>query len=461
MRKLNCVNNIKICAILLCNLIPWYCAAQIVSGPMLADVTYRTANIWVGLRPNSNLNCWVWPKGSIAQSTVVPKMLNTSYSITTCTYTVEGLQPNTTYEYDISAAKKPTKAIGTFTTKANWAYRATVPDVHFITGSCAYINDTAVDRVYTDMVKLNKTAKPYGGNYNIFTTMAATNANMMLWLGDNWYTREVDWSSKYGLHYRPYAERQLPQLQPLLKAMPNYAIWDDHDYGPNDGDMSYVLASESRNVFQRYWANPSYGNGSKGIYTKVTLADVEFFMLDDRTWRSNDAMNDSINGQPNAAKRMLGAEQMHWLKNALLQSQANFKIIVTGSQTLNPISPYDCMQDFPVEYNELMNFFNEEKITGLLFLTGDRHHTEVIKLERPNTYPLYDVTVSPLTSGTHTFGGVEKNNTYRVLGIDEKQNFASVKVTGALNDRVMTFAFIGVQGEQLGVWSVKANDLKK
>ncbi len=32
-------------------------------------------------------------------------------------------------------------------------------------------------------------------------------------------------------------------------------------------------------------------------------------------------------------------------------------------------------------------------------LSGDRHHSEVIKMERPGTYPLYDITVSPLDIG--------------------------------------------------------------
>jgi alkaline phosphatase D len=310
------------------------------------------------------------------------------------------------------------------------------------------------------MISLNKNAPPYGGDYSIFETMGNTPADMMLWLGDNWYTREADYYSEWGLYYRPSHDRQNPQLQKFLKAMPHYAIWDDHDYGPNDGDKSYVLAETSRNVFKKYWSNPGYGDGQKGIYTKLTLADADFFMMDDRTWRSNDNMKDSIEGQPNMEKRMWGYQQMDWLKNALLQSNANFKIIVTGSQTLNPVSPFDCLQSYPAEYQELMAFLNIEKINGVLFLTGDRHHTEVIKLNREGSYPLYDITVSPLTSGTHTFGDAEKNNPYRIIGIDQKQNFAKATITGPLNDRKLRFNFMGVKGENLGEWSVYAQELR-
>lgn len=99
---------------------------------------------------------------------------------------------------------------------------------------------------------------------------------------------------------------------------------------------------------------------------------------------------------------------MEWLKNSLLYSSATFKIITVGSQVLNPVSPYDKWRDFPAEYQELMDFLKEYKVNGVLFLTGDRHHSEIIKVDRPGTYPLYDITVSPLTSGTHSFGGPEK-----------------------------------------------------
>ena len=155
----------------------------------------------------------------------------------------------------------------------------------------------------------------------------------------------------------------------------------------------------------------------------TTWGDADIFLTDDRWWRSADRMKDSVNGFPNPEKELLGQQQMEWLKNSLLYSTATFKIIVLGSQVLNPVSPYDKWHDFPAEYEDFMNFLKEYKINGVVFLTGDRHHSEIIKVDRPGTYSLYDITVSPLTSGTHSFGGPEKNNPYRVLGIDQLQNY--------------------------------------
>jgi len=72
---------------------------------------------------------------------------------------------------------------------------------------------------------------------------------------------------------------------------------------------------------------------------------------------------------------------------------------------------------------------------------------------------LYDVTVSSLTAGTSPFTGAEKDNPYRVIGID-KNNYGRVSVTGEKEERVLTVEFIDAKGDKLGEWSVKASALK-
>ena len=224
--------------------------------------------------------------------------------------------------------------------------------------------------------------------------------------------------------------------------------------------MKHILKEASRNIFSKYFCNPSAGENGQGIYTMTSWGDADIFMTDDRWWRSADRIKDSINVMPNPEKKMLGTQQMEWLKNSLLYSSATFKIITVGSQVLNPTSPFDKWKDFSFEYEELMSFIREYKINGIVFLTGDRHHSEIIKVERPGTYPLYDITVSPLTSGTHSFGGPEKNNPYRVLGIDEKQNYGKFSFSGNRGDRKMTVTYFGIKGDKLGEWSIKEKELK-
>jgi alkaline phosphatase D len=54
----------------------------------------------------------------------------------------------------------------------------------------------------------------------------------------------------------------------------------------------------------------------------------------------------------------------------------------------------------PEERGYLLRRIEEEGITGVVFLTGDRHHTELSQYTNANGHQVYDLTVSPLTSGS-------------------------------------------------------------
>ena len=422
----------------------------IISGPMLGPVELRDAILWLEVTPEVKSVSLQYRKAGDPKSTFKIYKGELGNDFNPIQMQVGGLEFNTEYEYTFFINGKTSSAKGSFKTKDLWQYRKPAPDFTFLVGSCHYGNEPIYDRP----------GKPYGGDPFIFTTMAKEKSAFMLWTGDAWYSREVDYYSKWGLWYRAQYARRMPAIQPFLKSMPQWAMWDDHDFGPNDIGMNFILKDESRKVFMQYFCNPSYGDQGQGAYTMNTWGDVDIFMLDDRWWRSANRLIDSIDGQPNPEKIMLGKQQMLWLKNSLAYSSATFKIIMFGSQVLNPASPFDKFLDFTLEYNELMKFLTLQKVNGVVFFSGDRHHSEVIKVERPGSYPLYDVTISPLTSGTHVFGATEKNNPYRVVGVDQKQNYGRISISGKRNERVLMVEMVGIAGEILAKWSVGENELK-
>jgi alkaline phosphatase D len=423
----------------------------IISGPMLGPVELRDAKVWVEVsRDVKSVSLQFNKKGDMKTGRTISYKGSLGNDFNPIQFTIGGLDMNTAYDYRILVNGKVTSATGSFTTKDLWQWRKPPPEFSFITGSCSYFNEPEFDRP----------GKPYGLDSSIFETMAKEKAAFMLWLGDAWYTREVDYYSEWGLWYRAHHERAQPILQKFLRSMPQIAIWDDHDYGPNDIGSNYVLKEASRKVFINYFCNPSYGENGQGIYSMFSWGDADIFLTDDRWWRSADAMKDSVNGQPNPEKTMLGKQQMEWLKNSLLHSTATFKIIAFGSQVLNSVSPFDKWSDAPAEYTEMMNFLKDNRINGVIFLTGDRHHSEIIRLERPGTYSLFDVTSSPLTSSTHAFGAAEKNNPLRVLGIDQKQNYTRFSFSGIRGERKLLVEFLGLKGDKLGEWSITEKELK-
>ncbi|MGH2553981.1 MAG: alkaline phosphatase D family protein, partial [Chitinophagaceae bacterium] len=353
---------------------------RIISGPMLGPVELRDARVWIEVSPEvKSVSLQYKKKGELKVNTILYKG-ELGRDFNPIQFTIGGLDFNTTYVYSFWVNGKPTSNNGEFTTKDLWQWRKQLPDFSFLSGGCAYLNEPVYDRP----------GKPYGGDSAIFESMAKEKPAFMIWTGDAWYTREVDYYSEWGLWYRASHDRTLQAMQNFLKSTSHFAIWDDHDYGPNDIGKNYILKETSREIWKKYWCNPSYGENGQGTYTMTNWGDADFFLTDDRWWRSDDKMKDSLYGFPNYEKQMLGEQQMEWLKNSLLYSNATFKIIVMGSQALNPVSPFDKWSKFPAEYKEMMDFLKENNINGVLFLTGDRHHSEIIKIERPGTYALYD-----------------------------------------------------------------------
>lgn len=430
--------------------------AGLVSGPWVGNIAIRNVIIWAEVTADVKSVAVKYQiiNGNPNSKAVVVKykgVLGNEFN--PVKIELNGLEMNTKYKYSllIDNIEIKTKFSTEFSTNDLWQHRKPAPDFTFLTGSCAYFNEPIFDRP----------GKAYGGDSSIFEVMSNTPAAFHVWLGDSWYTREVDYGSKWGLNYRASHDRSLPILQKFMASMPQYAIWDDHDYGPNDQCKSYILKPESRKVFMNYTCNPSYGEKDEGIYSIVSYSDVDIFLTDDRYFRSEDDILDSIDGKPNADKTYFGKTQMEWLKNALSYSKATFKIIATGGQVLNTANKFECMQQYSVEYNELLKFLSDQKINGVLFFTGDRHHSEVIKMDRLGMYSLFDITNSPYTSGVSKAKGMELNNPARVAGtLVEAQNFSKVTVKGKKNERVLVVEFIGLKGEKLGGWQINENNLK-
>lgn len=445
-----CLSMLLIC-------LPLFIHAQkskLISGPWAGNVELRTAMIWLEVSADvKKVAVEYYATSNSTSKKIVAYKGELGKLFNPIKLALNDLELGTTYQYLVLLdGKKIDFSFDTkFTTKDLWQYRKPAPDFSFLTGSCAYFNETKFDRP----------GKPYGGDSSIFETMAKTPANFNIWLGDNWYYREVDYSSVWGLKYRASHDRGIPILQKFMACMPQYAVWDDHDFGPNDAGKNYIFKDESRTIFNDYWLNPNSGENNEGIYTMFNYSDVDFFLLDDRFFRSDVKMPDSINNLTNEDKAYFGKKQLDWLKNNLLFSKATFKIIVTGNQVLNPINNYECVEHYPKEYNDLIGFLTNQKINGVVFLTGDRHHSEVIEMPRPNAYSLYDITVSPLTSGVGKVSGKELDNPFRVANtLIEAQNFGKISFFGSKGNRTMKVDFIDKNGANLGSWFVEEGKLK-
>jgi alkaline phosphatase D len=433
--------------------------ATIDSGPMVGYGTHRVVQLWTRTTAPASVQVRYWPvtpdsvvaarPGVVpdADTTLTAPVAATTEGDLVARFTLHALEPGNTYRYEVlvdgSVVERPYPL--RFQTQALWQWRADPPAFDVAVGSCAYVNQDVYDRP----------GEPYGGEYGIFETIAAMNPDLMLWTGDNTYLREVDWAAPATIADRYAHTRRLPEMQALLGSTHHYATWDDHDYGPNNSDRSYELKEVTLETFKRYWANPTYGHdGTPGVFGRFQWNDAEFFLLDDRYHRS------PTRAPRTADKTMLGEAQMQWLIDGLTSSEATFKIVVNGGQMLTERSEFETFARFPAERERLLGAIEEREIDGVVFLSGDRHLTEMMKREREGTYPLYEITVSPLTAGTASSGGGE--NALRVDGtlVDSTRNFGMLSFTGPRRDRTLTVRVYTPTGTLLWTRSINATALR-
>lgn len=426
------------------------------AGPMLGPVTHRGATIWVQTARAADV-ALRYAATATADGAAVPRARPVTTAPVTAgpesdhiaTFALTGLEPGWTYAYSVlvDGAEVERPYPTTFTTQPLWQWRTDPPAFTFAVGSCAYVNDTPYDRP----------GDPYGGDPRIFESIADLAPELMLWVGDNTYYREVDWWTPEGLAYRQRHTRGLPELQRLLATASHLAVWDDHDYGPNNSDRSYVLKGTALEVFARYWPGVTRGLPSvPGVFTHTQYADVEFFMLDNRYHRTpNDA-------PPGPDDTLLGAAQLQWLLDGLTSSFAPFKVIVSGGQVLNPVEVFENYSNVaPAERQFLLDEIARRGIGGVVFLSGDRHHSELMRMERPGAYPLHEFTSSPLTAGA-VRQLRDAENPFRVPGtlVTGQRSFGTVHVEGPRTARVMTLRAHAADGSVLWEHRLAAADLR-
>ncbi|MBK8500277.1 MAG: alkaline phosphatase family protein [Flavobacteriales bacterium] len=411
-------------------------SAQVpINGPMPGHADLLEATIWMQCKApcSARLEYWVPDRpDSVLRTPVQDSEASRAHAMD---FVMDQVVPGTTYSYRpvVNGRIVDVGQPLTFSTQPLWKFRADPPRFTVALGSCAYINEPAYDRPGT----------PYGSDYGIFNSIAAQKPDLMLWLGDNIYLREPDWGSRTGFRHRYTHLRSTPELQALLRSTRHYAIWDDHDFGPNDADASFVNGALAREMFDLFWPNPGCGvpGAEESVATSFSHADVDFFLMDDRSYRVPPDVATSETA-------MLGAAQIEWLIQALKYSDASFKLIAVGSQVLSQSSTHENYATFTRERSELLRRIDAEGIANVVFLTGDRHFTELSALPLADGRRMLDLTCSSLTSGTYK---ATADNPLRVEGtvVEEKHNFALLTFDGKKNQRAMTIRVLDAEGKLL------------
>lgn len=303
-------------------------------------------------------------------------------------------------------------------------------------------------------------------NEGIWRVMAKTRPIAYLGLGDNVYIDVPKWQNVQRLHYYRRMLRQ--EYREIIAGSAIYAVWDDHDMYANDSEGGYGTNTvpwkmPTLEVFKQNWNNPFYGvDPAPGTYFNFTIGDVEVFMTDGRFYRYG-RWNSKKAGDDAKPFTMLGPEQKRWLLDALKKSTAKFKVLASGTMWhekadkggadswAGPRSP------FQEERDEIFDSIDREKISGVILISGDRHRTDIWKIERPKGYPLYEFLSAKVTN-MHGHG--PRTDALWSYGAAGERFWGQLDFDTTVEDPTVTFRAINHEGKELKAFTLKLSDLQ-
>jgi alkaline phosphatase D len=343
-----------------------------IAGPLTGNVQPDGVTLWMYASPNSECTYTYQEEGSdqkekqsgkfTAVTNQAAKGLGQIFKST-----LDGLAPDTLYQYQVSIdGKSDSSWEGSFKTAP-------------IEG-----RSTAFRMAITSCMKIRRPQ----GSWNL---LLAEQPDFHLTVGDTHYADTTDPTVQLK-HHVTY--RRVKEFANVLRQVPTYAIWDDHDYGPNNSDGTAKGKEFSLAGWKQAWANPKLGTAdTPGAFFKFSRGDVDFFVVDSRYHRSPNE------DQDDEKKRMLGDAQFEWLINGLKNSKARFKMIISGS-TLHH-SKVDGWRIYTFSRHRLFDAIKENEISGAMYVSGDVHQSLVWEHHESHRvgYPMIEIVSSGITNG--------------------------------------------------------------
>ena len=264
----------------------------------------------------------------------------------------------------------------------------------------------------------------------IWNSIKKDNLDGFIFLGDNVYGDSP--SLKLNKMARAYI-KQKDNFPNWLMEKEILAIWDDHDYGKNDGGSEYKLKKEAQQLFLKFWNIPpdDIRHSREGIYfdtiKEVGNLKIHFIGLDTRYFRSELKVSKSIykdNTDKNAT--VLGKSQWEWLIN-VLKKDSDLVVMLTSIQLLATEHRFEKWSNFSLERKKLIDLI-ESLNKQVMVISGDRHRGGIYKYN--NIYELTSSSMNRPVKGFETdnllIGKTHYEENYGIISINTETSIVKL-----------------------------------
>ena len=226
----------------------------------------------------------------------------------------------------------------------------------------------------------------------ILNVLRERDPDLFVMLGDNVYGDAKSGDPSLPELRSAYAAlAQHSDFRPLAAEVPVLPMWDDHDYGENDGGGDFAFKYEAERIFESFWGveAPDPRLQREGVYGAWTFGPeqqrVQLVLLDTRFFRS------ALTPIPERTKlkgryiesvaddqAMLGSAQWVWLEQTLKQP-AELRIVVSSIQVLAEGHGWERWGLLPTERARLLTLLHATP--NVVVVSGDRHWSSIYRDE--------------------------------------------------------------------------------
>jgi alkaline phosphatase D len=271
----------------------------------------------------------------------------------------------------------------------------------------------------------HKLDRPFG----VWDVIRGLDPELFIFLGDTVYLDTIDMLAKAAEYAKLAA---VPAFAAFRQRVPMVSTWDDHDYGENDGGASYTKRDESQKLFLDFFQDPADSPRRKrpGVYDAHVFGPpgrrTQVILLDTRYFRSRLRPDGGGGYLPQHARdaTMLGPAQWAWLAEQL-RVPAAVRLIVSSIQVMHEEQPNEKWMNMPAERERLYKTIADARASGVIFISGDRHHGEISSMDIGAGYRVTDVTSSGLNCAYEPIVEPNRHREGRAFWAD---NFGMVRI---------------------------------
>lgn len=269
----------------------------------------------------------------------------------------------------------------------------------------------------------------------IWQKVESENPDFIIYMGDSVYSDTATNSlfktpSKPDVAYGRYITTvQTLRLYHQQTLVPIFNIWDDHDFGWNNGDARHPYREYMQKMFRLFFPQKAGFELSigPGVSFAETLGGVRYIFTDDRSFRNYEQ----------TTNQLFGEDQKTWILSQLMWADGPV-VMICGSQFFGLHRSSDSLSEsHPNDFIWLMKVLGTFK-HPVFFMDGDVHYSRLEKISKSYIgYETYELTSSAIHSVSA--GNTKKRGVETELGYYGYNNFNTVEIKSATESQLELF----------------------